>query len=343
MDPVTHALLGATVARGLPARVVPAIPATHLGWIGAVAAVFPDVDHLGFWIDPLRYLADWHRGPTHSLVLLPLWSALLALPLSRATGAPWPITAAVVAAALLSHVASDLLTAYGVAVLYPLSAWRPGLAVTFVVDGVFTAALVMGLLVERRHRGRGCRLALLCLAVYLAAQAGLKHSASRIAEQRADAAGVPATDVRALPMPPLPGFWKLVAVGPAGHQEAHLTFWPSLQRWLETLPPARPLVAPYRPANALRWRRFDHPAHTPGAAVAEAWRQPAMGAFRRFADLPAVHPGPDSGRCVWFTDRRYALPGLEPAFRYGMCRPDPGSRWQLYRLRLFSADARQAL
>jgi inner membrane protein len=40
--------------------------------LGGIAAAFPDVDFIGFLIDPLRFLAYWHQGPTHSLLLLPL-------------------------------------------------------------------------------------------------------------------------------------------------------------------------------------------------------------------------------------------------------------------------------
>ena len=51
-------------------------PRTRL-LLGGVAAAFPDVDFIGFLIDPLRYLAYWHQGLTHSLLLLPLWSLLI--------------------------------------------------------------------------------------------------------------------------------------------------------------------------------------------------------------------------------------------------------------------------
>jgi membrane-bound metal-dependent hydrolase YbcI (DUF457 family) len=45
--------------------------------LGGAAAAFPDIDFIGFLVDPLRFLAHWHQGPTHSLILLPLWAALL--------------------------------------------------------------------------------------------------------------------------------------------------------------------------------------------------------------------------------------------------------------------------
>jgi len=72
MDTLTHALLGGLVVQALPGkrqdRVVSRGSATL---VGGLAAAFPDLDYLSFWIDPLRFLADWHRGPTHSQLMPP--------------------------------------------------------------------------------------------------------------------------------------------------------------------------------------------------------------------------------------------------------------------------------
>ena len=63
-----------------------------------------------------------------------------------------------------------------------------------------------------------------------------------------------------------------------------------------------------------------------------------MERFRRFAAWPALYRVDRDGEreCVWFTDLRFALPSQEPAFRFGLCRADAGSAWQLYRIRLFT-------
>jgi inner membrane protein len=59
----------------------------------------------------------------------------------------------------------------------------------------------------------------------------------------------------------------------------------------------------------------------------EVWRQPDFAAFRRFARYPVLHRVDTAGAqtCLWFTDLRYALPHLFPAFRFGMCRGSPAS------------------
>lgn len=344
MDTLTHGLLGAAVARSLPARLAPGAPAARIAWMGALAAVFPDIDNLSFWIDPLRYLADWHRGPTHSLLLLPAWAALLAVTLGRLLGIPPWTAMALAAAALLSHLAADLITAYGVALLYPLSDWRPGLATSFVVDAVFTGLLAGGLLAARRWGRTALRVSLLGLGVYLGLQGLLKLQATTVLQEQSAAAGRPVFQARALPMPPAPLFWKLLAEDGDGPWEAHLTLHPPLQGLLRTIPPLRPLVEPYRAAGELQWRHHAHP-DSAGTLVAGAWRQPRLEAFRRFAQFPALlaHRREGTGECVWFTDRRYALPGLRPSFRYGVCRSSPAAPWRAYRLPVAGPDRKRAL
>ncbi len=344
MDTVTHGLLGAVVARSLPAALAPGTPTWRIGAMGALAAVFPDIDNLSFWIDPLRYLADWHRGPTHSLLLLPLWAALLAATAGRLLGIPWRPAALLAAAALLSHLGADLITAYGVALLYPLSDWRPSLAIGFVVDAVFTGVLLAGALAARRWGPAALRASLVGLGIYLGLQATLKLHATGVLQQQMEAAGLAGAQARALPMAPAALYWKLLADPGDGPREAHLVLYPPLQGLLATLAPLRPLVEPFRAAADLRWQRHVHPASA-GALAAEAWNQPSLEPFRRFAQFPALlgHSRDAAGECFWFTDRRYALPGLRPSFRYGVCRAGPDALWQPYRLPLTGADRRQAL
>ncbi len=82
MDPLTHALSGALLTRAaarLPSPSHPertALPLRIQITAGFAAAAFPDVDFALRLIDTLTYL-NWHQGPTHSLILLPLWAWLL--------------------------------------------------------------------------------------------------------------------------------------------------------------------------------------------------------------------------------------------------------------------------
>ena len=125
MDLLTHALMGAQAAR------LGADESTRLGarerlLLGAGAAAFPDLDFVGFLVDPLRFLAHWHQGPTHSLLLLPLWALLLGALFSAATRRRQVLGEAVLVCALglATHLALDLITAYGTQLWYPLSERR---------------------------------------------------------------------------------------------------------------------------------------------------------------------------------------------------------------------------
>lgn len=143
MDTATHAMLGALVGRAVPASATSISPARH-GWIGALAGAFPDIDYLTYWLDPLSFLVQWHRGPTHSLVLLPLWAAVLGSVSARVFAVPRAAAITLVALAIASHIGADLLTAYGVHLLAPLSSWRPALDISFVVDPIFTSVVILG-------------------------------------------------------------------------------------------------------------------------------------------------------------------------------------------------------
>lgn len=79
---------------------------------GLAAAAFPDVDFSLRLLDTLTYL-NWHQGPTHSVVLLPLWALGLARLFSWASRGrcSWRHFFAPAALGLAVHIGGDLLTA----------------------------------------------------------------------------------------------------------------------------------------------------------------------------------------------------------------------------------------
>src|SRR5690606_5584181 len=131
MDTLPLALSGALGAGATAPRTV-ALPLRRRVGIGFVVAALPDLDVVGTWVSPLFYL-EHHRGVTHSLLMLPIWSVLLALLLSRLwRGGPgWRAYAGVVALALFVHIVGDWLTSFGTMVFAPLSDARFALGTTF--------------------------------------------------------------------------------------------------------------------------------------------------------------------------------------------------------------------
>ncbi len=304
------------------ARAVP-VPGMTLGrrtlW-GAACAVFPDSDIVAAAIDPLLYL-NLHRGPTHSLVLLPLWALLLAASGRGLLRLPLRPALAIAAMGIAIHIAGDVITSYGTKVLYPLSDVRVALSTTFIIDPILSGILGAALVLSRR-RLSWARGGLALVLLYVGLQGFWHHKALAIAEGFARERGL-AARAYALPQPFSPLRWKLVVATERRYFIAYVHLY---GRGMGAL------AAAYQPPEAITWR--ERPRF--GTALArEVWEHPAMEGFRRFAVLPALYRI-DRGEetCVWLTDLRFAIDGLTPPFRFGMCRRGEGP-WRLYRLSAF--------
>ncbi|MEW8505780.1 MAG: metal-dependent hydrolase [Candidatus Thiodiazotropha sp.] len=336
MDTVTHVLFGAVCTLAITRK--RSIPSRELHMrlaVAGTAAAFPDIDYLGFWIDPLLFLADWHRTATHSLLLMPLWAGLLALPWMFSPWArrEWLSVYTLCVLGIASQILLDLLTVYGIRLFYPLSSTLYAIGTSFVIDWVVTAVLAATLLYGlRRPTGLVALNGLLLLSLYLGAQWGLRsHAHGVIAERLPDSA-----NLTLLPQPFSPFYWQAVNRFGNEYRVAYLSL----------LADDEALLSHYRGADALLWRKESllgkEAAATP--LVEQAWNQPLFLKFREFARFPILYRL-DSERgetCVWFTDLRYTLPYMTPAFRYGMCRQQAHD-WMLYRLKRFSHNERQRL
>jgi inner membrane protein len=340
MDAVTHALLGAKLG-WVAAPCKPRLQLRERLGLGAAAAVFPDVDFVGFLFDPLAFLARWHQGPTHSLVLLPVWALAMAGAFAalKRRGDVLPEALLVCALGLASHVAADFITVYGTALFFPLSDERFALGTTFVIDPLFTAIVAASLAWGVHSGGRSpAALGLTLICLYVGLQALLRETALSHAQDWARAANVPAARVDALPQPFSPFNWKLIVASGTTRLQAHAN--------LLGHPPLLPLATArsYRPLDALEWERRELYGAAPDTRplVATLWQDPRLADFRRFAAHPALSRIDAQGGaiCVWFTDLRYDLPALPDTFRYGLCRDGPEAPWGLFRLRYFSQDAR---
>lgn len=351
MDAVTHALMGAQAAY-LGAGADKQLGVRDRLLLGGLAAAFPDIDFIGFLVNPLRFLADWHQAPTHSLLLLPVWALLLGGMFCALTRRWHALGEAVVVSGigLATHLALDLITAYGTQILYPLSDWRVSLGTTFVIDPAIT--LIIGVSLAASLRTGRRRLAttgvwLLCL--FVGVQAVLKLQALRLGADAAQAAAIALDELEALPQPFSPFNWKLIAVQGPRYQVAHVNLlghralvppWPGLAGLHD-------LAQAYVPPEQLAWsprHRFGEEPQVRELAQ-QLWTRPDFAAFRRFAVYPALSrvDASEARLCVWFTDLRYDLPTWPETFRYGFCQEPRGGPWQLLRLRYFSRDARQRL
>jgi inner membrane protein len=336
VDALAHALVGAQAGAW---RRAGQLSLRERLLLGAAAAVFPDIDFVGFTVDPLRFLADWHQGPTHSLLMQPLWAALLAatycaLIRKRAVFAE---AAAIAAFGIATHLLLDALTAYGTQLLWPLSAQRFAPGSVFVIDPWFIAIAAAALLLALAARRRAAIAVLALLASYLAALLLLQQRALALAR----AAQPAAERIAALAQPYSPFNWKLIAVHGDMYRIAHVNLIGHAPLVPRVFGRWHALAAAYEAPSHLSWQarpRWGGDAATTTLAR-QLWARDDFAAFRRFAVFPAGRAGKD---CIWFSDLRYDLLALPDTFRYGYCRAPDGA-WQLHRLRYFSDDARVRL
>lgn len=144
MDSITQAVLGAAVGEWLLGK---KLGNRALAW-GAAFGTLPDLDIvLSPFLDTAGKLW-WHRGPSHSLLLMGLaawfispWLAKLwrKQKISR-TRAGW-----FVFAAWSTHVLIDCFTVYGTLVLWPFSDVRVGFNHLFIVDPLFTLPMLIAI------------------------------------------------------------------------------------------------------------------------------------------------------------------------------------------------------
>lgn len=342
MDTLTHALSGALLARATAPRKAGknTLPPGRRVFIGFLAAAAPDLDFVFGYLGPIEYLY-YHRGITHSLVLLPLWAFLLAglCALAWRRDRPWRAYFGIIALGLAIHIAGDWITSFGTIMLAPLSDTRYGLGTTFIIDLWFTGIILAGLAAAAVWRGSPAPAiaGLAALCAYVAFQGVLQQRVIEWGEAYAAAAGLRGAAVTAQPRPVSPFNWMVIV---RSGEAVHYSFVNLVRREPLPAPPdagfIRRLDAAYLPLALAEWvhaSRFG--TSDPERAIArEAWSQPQLAFYRWFAAEPAllrVDTGNPS-TCAWFQDLRFFTPGRETwPFRYGMCREDGGS-WRLFQL-----------
>jgi membrane-bound metal-dependent hydrolase YbcI (DUF457 family) len=155
MDTITHGIAGALIGKAFckgddmfPAK--PMNRARIITWSLMLGAIFPDIDVVRdiFSHDSLLVIT-WHRSITHSLLMLPIFSLLLAA-LTRwiARKFQWEapsfaILALLYAVGILSHILLDLATTFGTMIWSPVKWSRPAWDLIFIVDFSFTGILLI--------------------------------------------------------------------------------------------------------------------------------------------------------------------------------------------------------
>ena len=336
MDTLTHALSGALLARATAPKDAPPHSLPRRIAAGFFACAAPDLDFVVGFLGPVQYLLH-HRGPTHSLILLPLWAVLYAWLLALILREPrgWRALYGVTALSLLAHIAGDVITSFGTIVFAPFSDWRAALGTTFIIDLWFSGIILAGLLasaVFRRSKLPAVAASVL-LAGYVGFQFMQKQEALDIGRAHASSLGLAQARVSAQPKPVSPFNWTVFVSDEAAHRYAHVNL---VRKDPRAFRPGDGFLAridaPYLPKDQAIWVTRSRYGETAGARalVEEAWSSPPLAFFRWFADLPAFDGITEGSTCAWFTDLRFLTPGRDAMpFRFGACREASGP-WRAY-------------
>ncbi len=337
MDTLTHALSGALLARATNPKDAPPRSLPRRIAAGFFACAAPDLDFVVSWFGPVAYI-ELHRGPTHSLLLLPFWALIFSWILAKILREPrgWRALYGVTAMGIALHIAGDWITSFGTIMFWPLSDARPGLGSTFIIDLWFSGIILAGLLISIFFRKTG--IPSIAASIALCAYVGFgwlqKQRAIEFGQQYAQSRGLAGADVTAHPRPLSPYNWTVFVSDAREHRYAHVNLEREVPRRFQ---PGDGFVAkldaPYLPVAAAQWQVRSR--YGDNDAARQAWESPSLGFMRWFAERPAFDGATSNPDCAWFLDLRFVNPGRDwVPFRFGACRVDarssPGSPWRAY-------------
>src|SRR5688572_4838297 len=225
MDSLTHLFVGGAIA----AAIAPPGHRRAALLAGAALNSLPDLDVLPLLVfsdDPVVRMT-WHRGATHSLLLLPfvawaLW-AWFKRRRGRVAEAPrrwfW-----IFQCTLLAHPLLDALTVYGTQLLWPLPAPPVMWSSLFIIDPALTLPLLVACVAAWFARERFlAQRALVCGLMLAGGYLGWSLLAKALVEREADHAlaelGLQHAPRFSVPMPFTTLSWRVVAMTPGGFVE----------------------------------------------------------------------------------------------------------------------------
>ncbi|RMH91050.1 metal-dependent hydrolase [Lysobacter pythonis] len=307
MDSLTQIVLGGALA----AAVAPARHRRAALLAGAALGTLPDLDVLPASLllgDPIDRMT-WHRGPSHSLLVLPfvawaIWAFFKRRGgrVAEASGRWWWA----ILLALATHPALDAFTVYGTQLWWPWPSSPVMWSSIFIIDPLYTVWLLAACVAAWwLRRGRAAQLGLVIgLAIstgYLGWSLLAKAIVERDAARSLAALGLQDAPRFSVPTPFNTLLWRVVAMTPEGYVEGEYSL--------------------FSDCGSVRFQAFPSDA----------------GAWAQARDLPAAR------RMTWFNhgfqraamvDDRLVLTdlrmGSEPDyfFNYAVARRDALGRWR---------------
>jgi len=333
VDTLTHALSGALLARATNPKDAPPRSLPRRIAAGFFACAAPDLDFVVSWFGPVSYL-ELHRGPTHSLLLLPFWALLFSWILAKILREQrgWRALYGVTAMGIVLHIAGDLITSYGTMIFWPLSDARLSLGSTFIIDPWFSGIIVVGLLLSMFFRKT--RIPAIAASVALCAYVGFgwmqKQKALEFGAEYARGRNLPDARVAVHPRAVSPFNWTVFVSDERAQHYAHVNLVRDAPKtYREGDGFVAKLDAAFRPLAQAQWETRSR--YGEGGPGKDAWDSPPLAFLRWFAEQPALEAQGANPECYWFLDLRFVSPGREwVPFRFGACRENPAAPWRAY-------------
>ena len=265
MDSVTQALLGALLQGALLGR----WQGRKALLYGAALGTLPDMDVVINYGDAVANMT-YHRGFSHSLLVVSLVSVLLAWLIRRFRPHPdysglrlWLCIWLV----LTTHILLDAFTTYGTQLFWPLTTPPVAISSIFIIDPLYTLPLLFAVfagLAFGLHRALGLRLQYSALAfssLYLLSTLAGKQMADQRLAQALGEAGIQPEAVFTAPTPFNTLLWRVVAVDGDDYYEG-LTSWfdehpPRLERLPRRATEAQAALDSSPQHQRLRWFSND--------------------------------------------------------------------------------------
>lgn len=307
MDSLTQAVLGATLQGAVLGRVQGRRSLLY----GAALGTLPDLDVVISYADPVSQMT-YHRGFSHSLLVLTGIALLLAWLVATVARKRWPDKGysgprlfLAFWLVLITHPLLDAFTVYGTQLFWPIPSIPESWAAVFIIDPLYTVPLLVAVLYAAIKGMAARSVTLLFAALALStAYLGFGLTGRLAAEQRfhtaLDQQGIAVTEVRAVPIAFNSLIWRVLAKTPDGD------YYEGVSSWFDRDPP--------------EWQR-----------------QPLHLEARRILDGVPLHE-----RLRWFTgdwlrydmvgdalvvtDLRMGIPG-NYTFRFSMATRDGQGRW----------------
>lgn len=342
MDTITHSLAGALVGHVLGSERNKYLLSSKKSVLcGSIAAAFPDIDYITALIDPLLFITYWHRGITHSVIMLPFWALILGVVIALFMKHlnQWRMYFAVSAAALMSHILLDAMTSWDLQIFAPLSDYRISLRYVFVIDPIVTGIVFVTLFSAYYLSARWVSLiGILVLIFYFYALSILQHNAIITGEKASQYHDWEYEKIAALPQPFSPFNWKIIVSNDSGHWLTFVNLASNISdnNVFNTNENIFSIPRYYRAKHDLEWTYF--PRFEGSADAKTVWTHPKFKLFRKFAHFPATSTvnTSNSDVCFWFIDLRFLIPVIDTPFQYGMCRNSNDKEdWMLYRIKNF--------